>query len=107
MDPAKKKTSAIDPDFAQPAIYLHHDPESTHRNCTPFGGFLEDALVDEIKKLRNHRKNGDSAFLQRTQKFGRIQSFQIDDARPACQWQHKIGHLCEHVEHRQYAEHSV
>ncbi len=71
------------------------------------GDCFEDAFVDQIEELRHHGKHADLALGQRTQKLGRVQGFEIDDARSLHQGQQQIGHLREHVEQWKHAEHSV
>ena len=69
--------------------------------------FLKDSLVDQIEELRHHGERGDVALAQGPQQFGRIQSFQINDARAFHQRQKQIRHLRQHVKHGQHTEQRV
>ena len=98
---------ALKPDLAQTAVERHQSLQRPARNFAALGYFLEDALVNQIEKLRHHGEDRDLTFVERPQQFGGVQCFQIDDAGALHQRQQQIGHLGEHVKERQHAEHGV
>ena len=103
----KKIRPALKPDLAQTAIERHQSLQRPARNFAALGDFLEDALVNQVEKLRNHGENRDLTFVERAQQFRRVQRFQINDAGALYQRQQKIRHLGEHVKERQHPEHGV
>ena len=99
--------AGVDADLAQRAIERHHAGENLLRDRAALRDFLEDALVNQIVKLRHDGKRGDVALAQRSQQFGRVERFQIDDARSLDQRQQQVRHLRQNVEERQHAEQGV
>ena len=68
---------------------------------------LEDALVNQIEKLRHDGESRDVALLQRLQQFGGVEGFQVYDSRSLDQRQEQVRHLRQHVEQGQDAEQRV
>ena len=101
---AEKDAAGVESDRAQAAIERHQSLQRPARHFAALGDFLEDALVNQVEKLRHHGKNRDLALVERAQQFGSVQRFQIDDPGALHQRQQKIRHLGEHVEERQHAQ---
>ncbi len=104
---AEEDAAGVESDGAQAAIERHQGFQRPARHLAALGDFLEDALVNQVEKLRHHGKNRDLALVERAQQFGGVQRFQIDHPRALYQRQQKIGHLGEHVKQRQHAEHGI
>ncbi len=104
---AEKDAASVESNSAQAAIQRHQSLQRPPRHCAALGYLLEDALVNQVEKLRHHGKNRDLAFVERAQQFGGIQRFQIDDSGSFHQRQQEIGHLGEHVKERQHPKHGI
>ncbi len=107
MQLAEESAAGVEPHLTQTAVQCHQGFQRPARNFAALGYFLEDALVNQVEKLRHHGKNSDLPLVQRPQQFRGVQCFQIDHLRALHQRQQQIRHLGEHMKERQHSEHRI
>jgi hypothetical protein len=65
MDSAKKHATGIEPEFSTRGVKSCQPFEDKSRKRSALLHLFEDALMDEIEKLRHHGKGSDVSFAQR------------------------------------------
>src|SRR5580692_4566908 len=107
MDSRKENGPRIPSESSAKARNRHHRSHKPTREASALRHFLENAFVDQVKKLRHHRERCDFALCQRTKQLRRIQSFEINDTGAFHQRQQQVRHLRQHVKKRKHAEQRV
>ena len=107
MDFRKENGPRIPSESSADACDRHHRSHGPTRESSALRNFLENALVDQVKKLRHHRERCDFPLCQCTKELRRIQSFEINDTGAFHQRQQQVRHLRQHVKKRKHTEHRV
>src|SRR5712691_7415311 len=89
----KEKRSGIQTEFSKQPVQAHQQAQPSFCKIAAISDFVGYAFVNQVKKLRYHGEGRYLAFAKCSKQFGRIQSFEIDDASTGGERQQQVRHL--------------
>ena len=104
---SEEKLAGVNSNAAQPTVERHQRARQSQRDLATLVQLFDNFFVNQVVELGHHAKRGDVAFPQSAQQFGRVQRFEVDDARAVKQGQEKVRHLREHVKHGENSEQGI